>query len=139
VVNRVFYAQKDTITPLLSSVASMFINIGLALALYQTLLAGGLALSNTVAVTVEVLIMLVIAHRRMAGVEAGSMLNTLGRTLLAAGTMGVAVLAFLTLFPTLPPILVAGLGGFLGVTIYIIMGLILKMDELRLVPHLVRR
>ncbi len=136
VVNRVFYAQKDTVTPLLSSIVSMFINIGLALALYQSLLAGGLALSNAVAVTVEVLIMLVIAHRRMAGVEAGSILNTLVRTLLAAGVMGAAVLFFTTLFPALPPILVAVGGGLLGVVIYIVMGLILNLDEFRLVPRL---
>lgn len=139
VVNRVFYAQKDTVTPLLSSIVSMVINIGLALALYQTLNAGGLALSNGVAVTVEVLIMLVIAHRRMAGVEAGSMLNTLGKTLLAAGVMGAAVLFFITLFPTLPPLLIAGVGGLLGVVVYMAMGLILKLDEFRLVPRLVRR
>ena len=35
VVNRTFYAQKDMVTPLLSSLAGMVINLALALALYQ--------------------------------------------------------------------------------------------------------
>ncbi len=137
VVNRVFYAQKDTITPFLSSVVSMGINLGLALALYQSLQAGGLAFSNGVAVTVEVLIMLVIAHRRLAGVEAGAMLNTLVRTLLAAGAMGAVIIAYTSLLPALSPLFIAAGGGVLGLTVYLIAGLLLGVEEIRLIPRLV--
>ena len=136
VVNRVFYAQKDTITPLLSSLVSMVINLGLALALAQSLQAGGLALSNGVAVTVEVLIMLVIAHRRLAGVEAGAIVNTLVRTLLAAGAMGLAVVAFIASLPALSPLLVAAGGGALGVLVYLVASLLLGVREIRLAPRL---
>jgi len=139
VVNRVFYAQKDTVTPLLSSVVSMFINLGLALALYQTLLAGGLALSNGVAVTVEVLIMLVIAHRRMGGIEAGAIAGTLIRALLAAGLMGLVIALFTTLIPGRPPIIVAAVGGALGIGVYLGAGLLLGVKEIRLLPRLVGR
>ena len=139
VVNRVFYAQKDTITPFLSSVVSMVINLGLALALYQSLRAGGLALSNGVAVTVEVLIMLVIAHRRMAGIEARSIADTLVRALLAAGAMGGAVLAFIYLAPALSPLFIAAGGGILGLAVFIGVGLLLGVEELRLAPKLVGR
>jgi len=139
VVNRVFYAQKDTITPFLSSVVSMVINLGLALVLVQSLAAGGLALSNGIAVTVEVLIMLVIAHRRMAGVEAGSMLNTLIRALLAAGAMGAVIIAFITTAPGLSPLAAAAAGGVLGVSVYVGVGLLLGIEEIRLVPRLVGR
>ncbi len=139
VVNRVFYAQKDTVTPFLSSVASMVINLGLALALYQSLRAGGLALSNGIAVTVEVLIMLVIAHRRMAGVEAALMVNTLIRALLAAGAMGAAVAGFMALLPDLSPALVAAGGGALGVGVYLGAGLLLGVQEIRWMPRLVGR
>ncbi|MBN1219132.1 MAG: murein biosynthesis integral membrane protein MurJ [Anaerolineae bacterium] len=136
VVNRTFYAQKDTITPLLTSLVSMVINLGLALALYQTLLAGGLALSNGAAVTVEVLLMLVIAHHRMGGIEAKATLNTLGRALLAAGAMGVAVIAFTTALPALHPILIIVGGGTLGITVYLAAGLLLNVAEFRLIPRL---
>ena len=132
VVNRTFYAQKDTITPLLSSLVSMVINLGLALALYQTLGAGGLALANGIAVTVEVLIMLVIAHHRMGDIEARAILSTLIRALLAAGAMGIAVMAFTTALPDLPPILAVIGGGTLGVTVYLAAGLLLGIYEIRL-------
>ncbi|MCB0212891.1 MAG: murein biosynthesis integral membrane protein MurJ, partial [Anaerolineae bacterium] len=139
VVNRVFYAQKDTVTPFLSSVVSMMINLGLALLLYQRLLAGGLALSNGVAVTVEVLIMLVIAHYRLNGVEAGSLASTLLLTLLAAGAMGGAILAFTTFFPALPPLFIAAIGGLIGLATYLLVGLVVGVKEIRLLPRLVGR
>jgi putative peptidoglycan lipid II flippase len=139
VVNRTFYAQKDMITPLFTSLASMVINLGLALALYQTILgAGGLALSNGVAVTVEVLIMLIIAHHRLAGIEARAILNTLIRTLLAAGVMGTAVIAFTTLLPTISPLFIATGGGILGLTIYLTAGLLLGIEEIRLALQMFR-
>ena len=117
----------------------MVINIGLALALYRTLQAGGLALSNGIAVTIEVLIMLVIAHRRMGGVEGASTFNTLIRTLLAAGAMGLTVIAFTTLFPSLPPVVIAAVGGTLGIMVYLIVGLMLGLKEIQLIPRLVGR
>ncbi len=139
VVNRVFYAQKDTITPLLSSIVSMFINIGLAFVLYQLLLAGGLALSNAIAVTVEVLIMLVIAHRRLGGVEAGSIANTLIRSTLAALIMGASILLFINIIPDVSPLFIAAGGGMLGVVVYVGAGLLLKVEEIRWLPKLVGR
>ncbi|MBN1993338.1 MAG: murein biosynthesis integral membrane protein MurJ [Anaerolineae bacterium] len=139
VVNRTFYAQKDTLTPLLTSLVSMVINLALALALYQTLKAGGLALSNGVAVTVEVLLMLVIAHRRLGGIEAGLILNTLVRSLLAAGTMGLAVIALINLLPTPSPLFMAIGGGALGLAVYLVAGFLLKIEAFRLLPRLVGR
>lgn len=136
VVNRVFYAQKDTITPLLSSVVSMLINLGLALSLTSSLQAGGLALANGLAVTVEVLIMLVIAHRRLAGVEAAAIADTLLRTLLAAAAMGAVVIAFTRLLPGLSPLLIAAGGSLLGVATYLVAGLLLGVQEIRLIPRL---
>ncbi len=138
VVNRVFYAQKDTVTPFLSSLVSMVLNIGLAFALYRPLGAGGLALSNGLAVTVEVLIMLVIAHRRLGGIQAEAITSTLLRTLLAATVMGLAVVAFTTALPTLSPLFIATGGGLLGLSAYLIASLLFRVEEIRLLPRLVR-
>lgn len=139
VVNRLFYAQKDTTTPLVGAVIGMLVNGGLALLLYRVLDAGGLALSNAVAVTIEVLVLLAIANQRMAGVEVRPLLSTLARTTLAAGAMGAAILAFITFVPALSPLLVAAAGGILGVLVYIVAGLLLGLEELRAVPRLIRR
>jgi putative peptidoglycan lipid II flippase len=140
VVNRTFYAQKDTVTPLLTSLVSMGINLGLAWLLYQTILGvGGLALSNGVAVTVEVLIMLFIANRRLHGIEAKNIMNTLIRTLLAAGAMGLAVLSFIFFFGQIPPVLIIAVGGALGLTVYLGTGWLLRIEEIRLLPRLIGR
>lgn len=139
VINRLFYAQKDTSTPLLGALVGMVINFIIAITTYQLLNSGGLALANAVAVTVEVLILLVIAHRRMAGVEAGLLGRTLGRTLLAAGLMGLAVLIFIFLWPALPPLMLAAAGGVIGLLVYLAAGLLLGVEEIRLLPRLAGR
>lgn len=139
VVNRLFYAQKDTTTPLIGALVGMVVNLGLALALYRVLDAGGLALSNGVAVTVEVLLLLVIAHWRLGGVEAASMASTLGRTLVAAVTMGAAVLLFYIVMPPLHPAITILGGGLVGLATYLAVGLLLGVQELRLMPRLVGR
>lgn len=131
VVNRVFYAQKDTTTPLLGALAGMVVNLILAIAIYQLLSSGGLALANAVAVTVEVLILLVIAHRRMAGIEAGMLIRSTVRTLLAAALMGLAVIAFISFWPGLGPLVVAAAGGGLGLSVYLAAGLLLGIEEIR--------
>ncbi len=139
VVNRLFYAQKDTTTPLLGALAGLVVNLGLAVILYRPLDAGGLALSNGVAVTVEVLLLLAIAHIRMGGVEAGAMARTLVRTLLAAVVMGAAVLGVRVIAPDLPPLLLVAAGGVLGLVSYLAAGLLFGVEEIRLAPRLVRR
>ncbi len=135
VVNRVFYAQKDTTTPLLGALAGMVFNLIIAIAVYQLLNSGGLALANAVAVTIEVLILLIIAHRHMAGVEAGALGRTLGRTLLAAGLMGLAVFFFMFFWPDLPPLVLAGVGGAGGLMVYLAAGLLLGVEEIRLLLY----
>jgi putative peptidoglycan lipid II flippase len=139
VVNRLFYAQKDTTTPLLGALAGMVVNLVLAVLLYRRLDAGGLALSNGVAVTIEVLLLLVFARRRLAGVEAGATLNTLLRTLLAAAAMAAAVITFIFLNPGLPPLAIVVGGGGLGLAVYLAAGLLLGVKEIRLAPRLVGR
>lgn len=139
VVNRVFYAQKDTTTPLLGAVVGMVVNLVIAVTTYQALDSGGLALANAVAVTIEVLLLLVIAHRRMAGVEAGMLGRTLGRTLLAAGLMGVAIVAFTSFWPGLPPLLIAAVGGGIGFAVYTGASFLLGVEEIRLLPRLAGR
>ncbi len=138
VVNRTFYAQKDTVTPLLTSLVSMGINLGLALLLYQTVLGvGGLALSNGVAVTVEVLIMLFIANRRLHGVEGRKIIDTLVRTVLAAGAMGLTVRAVTFMVGPDQPFITIIVGGTLGLAFYLGAAWLLRLEEIRMLPRLI--
>lgn len=54
VVSRAFYAQHDTRTPFLVAAGAMLAHLGLSLMLMRPLAHGGLALANSLAVTLEV-------------------------------------------------------------------------------------
>ena len=81
VVARAFFAQQDTVTPLLIAAGSAALNIVLALLLMQPLGHGGLALANSIAVSLEMLVLLYILRRRWSSVEGRRMLALFGRVL----------------------------------------------------------
>jgi putative peptidoglycan lipid II flippase len=62
---RTFYAQQDTRTPLIVAVGAMTVNILASLMLRDRLGVGGLALANSIGVTVEVGALLILLRRRL--------------------------------------------------------------------------
>ena len=88
---RVFYALHDTWTPVVVGVGAMALNILLSLLLVGTLQHGGLALANSTATTLEMLLLLALLHRRMEGFEAGALGKSLLRNGLAAAVMALIV------------------------------------------------
>jgi putative peptidoglycan lipid II flippase len=93
---RAFFAQQDTITPLLLAAASAGANILLAALLMGPLGHGGLALANSVAVTAEVLALLLILRQRLGGVGGRELGSLLLRVLTAAAATGGAILLLAT-------------------------------------------
>jgi putative peptidoglycan lipid II flippase len=71
VATRIFYAEHDTRTPFLVAAAAMLAHLALSLTLMHGLGHGGLALANSLAVSLEVSGLLVIARRRLWGVARG--------------------------------------------------------------------
>lgn len=88
IVVRAFYAMHDTWTPVVVGVGAMLLNILLSFLLVRWLSFGGLALANSAATTLELLILLLLLHRRLAGIDLRSILLALGRSSLAALAMG---------------------------------------------------
>jgi len=62
---RTFYAQQDTRTPLIVAVGAMTVNILASLLMRERLGVGGLALANSIGVTVEVGALLILLRRRL--------------------------------------------------------------------------
>jgi putative peptidoglycan lipid II flippase len=94
---RTFFAQQDTVTPLLLAIASAALNIGLAVILMGPMGYGGLALANSLAVTAEVLALLAVLSRRLHGLQGRKLGSLFLRVLLASLIMGgviVGVYAF---------------------------------------------
>ncbi len=88
---RVFYALHDTWTPVVVGVGAMALNVVLSLMLVGVLRHGGLALANSIATTLEMFLLVVLLHRRMGGVEAGALGESLVRNAFAAGLMALVV------------------------------------------------
>jgi putative peptidoglycan lipid II flippase len=140
VVARAFYAQKDTLTPLRVATVAMAINVVLAVMLVGPMAHAGLALANSVAVTVEVVILILYLGRRLPGPADGSLPQLLWRGGLAALAMIASIdAALLLLSRWFPPAaaanpLVSGLaqlalGGLVGVLVYVGGGLWLGIPE----------
>jgi putative peptidoglycan lipid II flippase len=88
---RTFFAQQDTVTPLLLAIASAALNIGLAVLLMGPMGYGGLALANSLAVTAEVLALLAVLSRRLHGLQGRELAGLLLRVMLASLIMGGAI------------------------------------------------
>jgi putative peptidoglycan lipid II flippase len=137
-VARTFFAQKDTVTPLLLAVASGLVSVGLGVLLMQPLGYGGLALANSIAVSAEVVALLLILRRRLAGVEGRLLVVTLAKALAASAVMGlVLVLVLGAARERQAGVLVVLIVGVVtGGAAYVASGLLFGLEPLRRLPSL---
>jgi putative peptidoglycan lipid II flippase len=133
---RAFFAQQDTVTPLLVKAGCALLNVALALALLGPLAHGGLALANSLAVSVEVTVLLLILRRRLGGVEGRQTLSVLGRVLVATLAMSGAIVLLLRLsqdlsLGTVSQLVLAGAAGLVA---YVALALALRVREVYRLP-----
>jgi putative peptidoglycan lipid II flippase len=144
-VARAFFALQDTITPLIIAAATGLGQLVLAVGLMRVLGHGGLALANSLAVSLEVLVLLWILRRRLGGVEGRQTLALLGRVAIACLAMSVAIWLLLALLADQAPglaglLLILAGGAGVGAMVYLIVGYGLRISSLHhLLGHLVRR
>ncbi|MFQ5855869.1 MAG: murein biosynthesis integral membrane protein MurJ [Anaerolineae bacterium] len=136
---RLFYAQKDTLTPFKVATVSMLANVVLSLTLIRVLSYGGLALANALAFTLEASILLWIGRGRLGGLEVGRILDGLVRIGLAALVMGAAIIGLQRRLPYSSPLVIGATGLALGGLIYLAAILALGLHEARTLPKLVLR
>jgi putative peptidoglycan lipid II flippase len=124
IVVRAFYALHDTRTPVAVGVAAMGLNVVLSLtfiAAFETLgwmAHGGLALSNALATTVEMIVLLAIIRRRLGGLEGRRMVSSLARIGLAAAVMGGVVWMLATFLAGTAVWLAVSLAVAAGLAVY---------------------
>jgi putative peptidoglycan lipid II flippase len=140
VVVRAFASRKDTLTPLLISIFTTGINVGLAFWLTRPngIEHGGLALANGVAVGIESLIGLAILQMRWGIVRVRRVLADLARAGVACGAMALVILFVRSIAP---PGAVAQLviAGGLGALTYFAVALGLGIREIITLPLAVIR
>jgi putative peptidoglycan lipid II flippase len=121
---RAFFAQQDTLTPLLIAIGSAVVNVLLAVLLMDSLGAGGLALANSLAVTTEVVVLLLLLGRRWGGVEGRTTMSAAVRVGAATLTMSLVLAGMLSYTQKVGwgPLITVALGGVVGGITYVVAG-----------------
>lgn len=137
ILARAFYALHDTKTPVIVGVIAMSLNVGLSFLfvdIFQDFHAapplGGLALANSVATTVEMIVLIIVMSKRLKGLELPSLLRTAAKSGAAAAVMATMLYFWLDYFQhRTNPIIVTLGGAALGVIIYFGITWLLKVPE----------
>jgi len=87
-----FFSLKDTKAPVITSAIALVLNVSLGYVLMQTpLLHGGLALANTIGVTVQMLILFFWLQKKVGRLDLQEIVIPFGKYLLAGGLMCAAI------------------------------------------------
>lgn len=136
IASRAFYALQDTRTPVLVGMGAMGLNVVFSLLLPGAFARtgwmphGGLALANSIATAIEMLVLLWLLRSRLRGLEAGRLLRGLGQSLLSSLIMLGALWAWLGA-ADLQPVWLQALGGIVvGAAGYALTAWLLRVPEL---------
>lgn len=152
---RTFYAQQDTRTPLFVAMGAMLVNVVASLMLREPLGHAGLALGNSIGVSLEVLALLLIARRRMNGIDERRILASSARFVAGSAIMAIAIVALQSIFSVFPipdglsigatlrPAIEIGVpfvaAGLVGVIVYIVAASAIGSEEVRALPRMILR
>ena len=142
---RAFYAQQDTVTPVLAAVAAVVINTTLAIALVGPLGLPGISLAIAIAAWVEATALLLILRSRLRPMPLRALAAVGVRTVLATAIAAAAALVAHGLIgPSLAPVPTApGLGTIAGLAatmvgvagvfgaVFVVAAVALRIEELR--------
>lgn len=131
-ITRTFYAMHDTATPVRIGVASVVLNVVLSLVLLGPLRQGGLALANSIATTLEMLVLLYLLRPRLEGVDGWLLAKSVLKMLVGAGVMSLVIVLLGTAPFTQNSLVYLAAGLALGGGTYFLTLLLLRSDEIRL-------
>lgn len=140
ILSRAFYALQETRVPLVTGLISMAVGLVLNVILVRVMSYRGLALSYSITGVINAALLLVILRRELGPLGGQRVLSSALRTLVAAGGMGAAVLAYLRLVPApvwgpriVAEAIQALLPSGLAVIVFAVLCWILKIPEFNLV------
>jgi putative peptidoglycan lipid II flippase len=147
IVVRVFYALKDTLTPVVVGIGTMVLNILFSLWWIGWLSYGGLALANSVATGLEMILLLILLKRLLPGLSIRPLIGSILRSLVAAAAMGAVLWGWLLWLAGqdiqilwLPSSWLAAIGGgILAIASYLLASLVLRNEEMGIASALLRR
>jgi putative peptidoglycan lipid II flippase len=134
---RAFYAMHDTKTPVLIGIAAMTLNILLSIAFLDLFTRwgwmphGGLALANSLATMLEMIVLVYLMHGRLQGLEGRQILVAFVKAAIAVFIMALVLVAWTNQVINQPTWLLVVGGVALGAGVYGILVLILGVKEAR--------
>lgn len=145
-LNRVFYSIQDTKTPVTVGVFTIFVNIALNFLLIKPLGHGGLALAYSLAGFINMLGLLYILRKKIGSIDgkrmAISFIQTLGISLvMGLGAYGAAQISekLVTTGTKLGQLVQVGSGVLTGTVIFVVLALLLNMEEVILAKSILMR
>ncbi len=139
ILARAFYALHDTRTPVIVGVSTMALNVLLSLALRGPLGHGGLALANTIAIMLEMGLLLVLLSKRIGGLDWQGLWTTVLKTGVASLAMGAALFWMARELASGPKYLVGLVGLLAGGLIFLFIAFALRTPELGTLARLLPR
>ena len=145
VLSRLFYAEQDGKTPLISGAVSIVVNLALCLLLADRMDVAGLSLATAVSVTAAAGVLLIPTVRRYPGVLDRAF--WLGLLKMAICTAIMSLVVFLV-YRALPEgwsqglagrVLALGIPAGAGVIVYFLAALVLGLEEMNVVKRRVKR
>lgn len=137
ILARGFFSLQDTRTPMILSAVAVLVNLGFSLALIGSLQHGGLALANSIAALVNMILLTFFLHRRLGGMWVPEMWRFILFVMLASVAMGGAIEAmsrWVSLPATSGTIALAGQVGLVaaaGLVVYLFALTVLRIEETR--------
>ncbi len=92
-----FYSRMDTRTPVFIAAGAMVVNIVACLTLRGPLANGGIALANSLAAAFQVVLLVALLRRQLAGIWSAGTWAAIGKSMVAAGGMSAAVIGLVRL------------------------------------------
>jgi len=141
---RSFYSLQDSLTPLISGIATTFCYVILSYLLMSIWQATGLALSLSITSGISTLTLLWLLRRKIGPITTGMIWQALIKMALAAGLMGMASLIWLQLFDQsltnsiIGRAIQIGSLGILSAVVYCVACYVLQVEEVHSVRSLLR-
>lgn len=138
IVTRAFYAMHDTRTPVTIGGVAMLINVALSFVFIEFIgdpgditrgPFAGLALANTLATTIEALILFRILHIRLGGIRKQSLSDTILKTSISSTVLAVVVFSLIRLFSEMNVYLSTAFIIVIGVFAFLSVSLVLRTEQ----------
>ena len=137
VTSRLYYAQRDMWTPLAAAVVGLAANAGASLLLLRPLEHAGLAWANALGVGVQVIVLMLIAQRRLGQAGRWRMGSSIVRASATSFVMGAAVVGLGRLMPDATPFVASLTGTITGGVAFVLATSLIGPPELRSLPRLI--